>query len=93
MNLGLQSLVSDIAVAMFKVASVISHPTLKSELEDQAVSLSANPSLDTIISSENLITLGRETGDIKPINAVVLIRELESLKKGLSATPRCYRRD
>jgi hypothetical protein len=72
---------------MFKVASVISHGGLKSELENQAISLSANPCPDTIFSAENLINLGRETGNIKPINAVVLIRELEALKKGLSVTP------
>ena len=86
MNFGLQSLVSDIAAAMFKVASVVSHSALKSELENQAVYLSANPCPDTIFSAENLINLGRETGDIKPINAVVLVRELESLRKGLLTT-------
>jgi hypothetical protein len=87
MNFGLQSLVSDIAAAMFKVASVVGHPTLKSELENQAISLAASPCPNVIFSAENLINLGRETGDIKPINAVVLVRELESLRKGLLAAP------
>ena len=87
MNFGLQSLVSDIAAAMFKVASVIGHSVLKSELENQAIYLAANPCPDTIFSAENLISLGREMGDIKPINALVLTRELESLRKSLSTIP------
>jgi|GEM_PF-1015504 len=87
MNFGLQSLVSDISVSMFKVAAVMSHPCLKSELETLAVSLAVDPCPENIFSAENLINLGREVGEIKPINAVVLIRELENLRKSLSNTP------
>lgn len=85
MNLGLQSLVSDIAIAMFKVASVIRHETLKSELESLSVFIASNPSEDNIFRAENIISLGREVGEIRPINAVVLIRELENLRKAISS--------
>ena len=84
MNLALQSLVSDIAVAIFKVASIISHLGLKSALENQAISLITNPCSSTTAVAINLIILGRETGDIKPINASVLIRELTLLQRELS---------
>jgi hypothetical protein len=87
MNFGLQSLVSDISVSMFKVAAVMGHPCLKSELETLAVSIAIDPCPENIFSAENLINLGREVGEIKPLNAVVLIRELESLRKGLSTAP------
>jgi hypothetical protein len=72
---------------MFKVAAVMGHPCLKSELETLAVSLAVDPCPENIFSAENLINLGREVGEIKPINAVVLIRELENLRKNLSASP------
>ena len=85
MNLGLQSLVSDIAIAMFKVASVIRHETLKSELESLSVFIASNPSEDNIFKAENIISLGREVGEIRSINAVVLIRELENLRKAISS--------
>ncbi|MFA4999333.1 MAG: hypothetical protein WC519_01225 [Parcubacteria group bacterium] len=88
MNFGLQSLVSDIAVAMFKVAAAISHQSLKSELENLAISIAANPNADNIFRAENVLTLGREVGEIKPINAVVLIRELESLRRDLLVLPK-----
>jgi len=83
MNSKLQSLVSDIAVAMFKVASIIKHATLKAELENKAVSLVSNPNSDIIINTANLIVLGREIGEIRPSNAAILIRELEALRKEL----------
>jgi len=92
MNLGLQSLVSDIAIAMFKVASVIRHETLKSELESLSVFIASNPSEDNIFKAENIISLGREVGEIRSINAVVLIRELENLRKAIS-TPSSEEKD
>jgi Fe2+ or Zn2+ uptake regulation protein len=92
MNLGLQSLVSDIAIAMFKVASVIRHETLKSELEKLSVYIASDPSEDNIFKAENIISLGREVGEIRPINAVVLIRELENLRKAIS-TPSSEEKD
>lgn len=84
MNFGLQSLVSDISISMFKVAAVMNHPGLKSELEILAISLAVDPCPENIFSAENLINLGREVGEVKPLNAVVLIRELENLRKNLS---------
>ena len=87
MNLKLQSLVSDIAVAMFKVASIIRHATLKAELENKAISLVSNPNSDTIINTANLIVLGREIGEIRSSNAAILIRELETLRKELFILP------
>ena len=87
MNPKLQSLVSDIAVAMFKVASIVRHAMLKAELENKAVSLVSNPNLDIIINTANLIVLGREIGEIRSSNAVILIRELETLRKELFALP------
>jgi len=87
MNFGLQSLVSDISISMFKVAAVMNHPCLKSELEILAISLAVDPCPENIFSAENLINLGREVGEVKPMNAVVLIRELENLRKSLSASP------
>ena len=87
MNPKLQSLVSDIAVAMFKVASIIKHATLKAELENKAVSLVSNPNSDTIINTANLIVLGREIGEIRPSNSAILIRELETLRKELFVFP------
>jgi hypothetical protein len=85
MNFGLQSLVSDISISMFKVAAVINHPGLKSELEILAISLAVDPCPENIFSAENLINLGREVGEVKSVNAVVLIRELENLRKNMSA--------
>jgi len=87
MNPELQSLVSDIAVAMFKVSSIIRHATLKAELENKAIYLVSNPNSDTIINIANLIVLGREIGEIKSSNATILIRELERLRKGLLISP------
>ena len=87
MNPELQSLVSDIAVAMFKVSSIIRHATLKAELENKAISLVSSPNSDIIINATNLIILGREIGEIKPSNAAILIRELEVLRKGLFVLP------
>ena len=87
MNHELQSLVSDIAVAMFKVSSIIRHAVLKAELENKAISLVSSPNSDTIINATNLIVLGREIGEIKPSNATILIRELEVLRKGLFVLP------
>ena len=87
MNSELQSLVSDIAVAMFKVSSIIRHATLKAELENKAIYLVSNPNSDTIINIANLIVLGREIGEIKSSNATILIRELERLRKGLLISP------
>ena len=87
MNPELQSLVSDIAVAMFKVASIIRHTTLKAELENKAISLVSNPNSDTIINIANLVILGREIGEIRPSNVVILIRELEALRKGILISP------
>lgn len=83
MNAGLQSLISDISISMFRVASIIGHANLKSELEKSAIAISANPCPDNIYSAKRLISLGQEIGEIKPINAIVLIRELENLRKGL----------
>ncbi len=87
MNSELQSLVSDIAVAMFKVSSIIRHATLKAELENKAIYLVSNPNSDTIINIANLIVLGREIGEIKSSNASILIRELERLRKGILLSP------
>ena len=72
---------------MFKVASIIKRPNLKTELENKAISLVSNPNSDIIINSINLIALGREVGEIRSSNSAILIRELETLKKGLSAPP------
>jgi len=87
MNPELQSLVSDIAVAMFKVSSIIRHATLKAELENKAISLVSSPNSDTIINATNLIVFAREVGEIKPSNVAILIRELEALRKGLFVLP------
>ncbi len=83
MSTVLQSLISDIAVAMFKVASIITRNELKAAIENQAIHLTANPNSDNISRAENLIILGREIGEIKPINAYVLLRELEKLNRAL----------
>jgi len=83
----LQSLISDIAIAMFKVASIIKHSSLKAAIENQAVSLTTSPNTDTISCAENLIILGRETGDIKSINASVLLKGLQKLNEELSSSP------
>ena len=87
MNPELQSLVSDIAVAMFKVSSIIRHATLRAELENKAIYLVSNPNSDTIINIANLIVVSREIGEIKSSNAAILIRELERLRKGLLISP------
>lgn len=83
----LQSLISDIAIAMFKVASIIKHSSLKAAIENQAISLTTSPNADTISCAENLIILGRETGDIKSINASVLLKGLQKLNEELSSLP------
>ncbi|MFA5052833.1 MAG: DeoR family transcriptional regulator [Parcubacteria group bacterium] len=72
---------------MFKVASVINHSGLKSELENLAITFTVDPCPDNILRAENLLSFGREVGEIKPINTVILIRELESLRKGIMAVP------
>lgn len=87
MNFELQSLVQDIAIAMFKVASVVGHKGLKAEIENQSILLAIDPSATTIFRSENILAVGREIGEIKPINAIVLIRELEALRRILGAAP------
>ena len=78
-----QSLIQEIALAMFRVASVAKHEGVKSSLENLAVKISAEESPEYIRRAESLIILGRETGDIKEINAIVLLRELANLKDQL----------
>ena len=68
---------------MFRVASVAKHEGVKSSLENLAVKISAEESPEYIRRAESLIILGRETGDIKEINALVLLRELANLKDQL----------
>jgi hypothetical protein len=79
-----QTLIQEIALAMFRVASVAKHEGVKSSLENLAVKIVAEGDPEYIVRAESLITLGRETGDIKEINAAVLLRELAALKEVLA---------
>jgi len=56
-------------------------------LENKAISLVSSPNSDTIINATNLIVFAREVGEIKPSNVAILIRELETLRKGLLVSP------
>ncbi|MDD4930836.1 MAG: hypothetical protein PHG66_01620 [Candidatus Colwellbacteria bacterium] len=82
-----RTLLSEIASAMFRVASIIKHEGLKSSLENLAVRLAAEESIESIRRSENLIVLGRETGDIKDVNAEVLLKALADLRSLLKIAP------
>lgn len=74
----------EIAWAVFRCASLISQPKLKTELENKAIELVAlagqNAPLEVL---DSLIGLAEAVGEIRPINARVLFREIAGLKKAI----------
>ncbi len=80
MNLRDSSLSNKIASAVFRVAELIDFDRLKAELQNCAVKLVLMESVLPIRQLRNLIILGESIGEIKVINAKVLIRELDRLE-------------
>lgn len=81
MNGQIRNLVLDLSSAMFRVASIIGHEHLRSEMEKSAITLSVSCDFVSIDRAHNIILLGREVEEIKSVNASVLVRELNNLRK------------
>ncbi len=84
MNAEVRNRIQGIATAIFKVASVVGHNGLRLGLESAAVSLASSATKGTISAAENLIALGRNVGEIKSINAVILFEELKIVRESIS---------
>lgn len=88
----------DISFAIFRVSTLVKNHKLRIELQDAAVELTvrfeevANPALShsaTVIDIlERLIMLAESIGDMKPINAAVLRRELGNFQTAILANAR-----
>lgn len=90
----------DIAYAVFRVASLVRHPKLKSELENAAIDLIARVDLfsegaggrgieshTAIRRSERLrwlVQLTESVGEMKPINSAVLQREIRNFQSAIA---------
>ena len=84
MNAEVRNRIQGIATAIFKVASVVGHHGLRLGLESAAVSLASSATGESISAAENLIALGRNVGEIKSVNAVILLEELKLVRESLS---------
>lgn len=69
---------------MFRVAAHISRPQLQKYLEDVALSYMGSKTVDTLAELEYAVRLTQEVGEISSVNAGVLLREINGLKKTLS---------
>lgn len=75
----------DISFAVFRVATLVRHLKLKSELEGAAVLLvSRLGKREPLSRLERLVSLGEATGYIRPVNAYVLLRELGTLRVAIA---------
>lgn len=74
----------DIAFAVFRVAALIKHPKLKSELESAAVLLVSKNNSQAVDKLGNLVRLAEVVGEIKPINSEVLQRELKGFNLAIA---------
>ncbi|MBI3088952.1 MAG: hypothetical protein HYY99_01705 [Candidatus Colwellbacteria bacterium] len=78
-------LTHDIASAVFRVAALVQHERLRKELEGVAVELVKTPETEIAYSLERLVRLAEVAGEISEINAAVLCRELQNLRKLLNS--------
>lgn len=78
-------LAHEIAAAVFRVSALVCHRRLRFELEGEAVELTKEPSPDGTGKLSRLVRLAEAIGEMSPVNAEVLQRELGNLQKVLNA--------
>lgn len=77
-------LAHEIASAVFRVARLMRHQQLRKELEGASVKLVKDMQVERADILERLVRLAEAVGEISAINAGVLCRELENLRKLLN---------
>ena len=80
-DLWVDDLTHDISYAVFRVAALVGHEYLRRELEGAAIELVKVVNEETISRLERLIRLAEVLGEMNQLNAGVLCRELDNLRK------------
>lgn len=74
----------DIAFAVFRVAALVKHSRLKSELENAAILLVSEENPQAVDKLGNLVHLTETVGEMSRVNSLVLQRELKSLNSAIA---------
>ena len=73
----------DIAHATFRVATLVRNNQLRSELENAGIGLVARYEDASIEKLERLVSFAESIGEMKPVNASVLKKELNNLQTAI----------
>ena len=80
-DLWVDDLTHDISYAVFRVAALVGHEYLRRELEGAAIELVKIANEETISRLLRIIRLAEVLGEMNQLNAGVLCRELDNLRK------------
>ena len=80
-DLWVDDLTHDISYAVFRVAALVEHEYLRRELEGAAIELVKIANEETVDRLERIIRLAEVLGEMNQLNAGVLCRELDNLRK------------